>query len=81
MTPDDPASHRRVREMFDRQLAVMTDEGIDVVIAETFNWVGEALIAAEAIGAVGLPAMVTMGPDKTTPIPSKATPPARASVV
>jgi betaine-homocysteine S-methyltransferase len=61
--PDDPASHRRVREMFDRQLAVMTDEGIDVVIAETFNWVGEALIAAEAIGAVGLPAMVMMGPD------------------
>jgi betaine-homocysteine S-methyltransferase len=61
--PDDPASHRRVRETFDRQLAVMTEEGIDFVIAETFNWVGEAMIAAEAIKAAGLPAMVTMGAD------------------
>ena len=58
--PDDPASHRRVREMFDRQLAVMTEEGIDFVLAETFNWVGEALIAAEAIRDARLPGMVTM---------------------
>jgi betaine-homocysteine S-methyltransferase len=61
--PENASTHRHVREMFDRQLAVMTEEGIDFVIAETFNWVGEALIAAEAIEAVGLPAMVTMGPD------------------
>jgi betaine-homocysteine S-methyltransferase len=61
--PDDPATHRRTRELFDRQLAVMTEEGIDFVIAETFNWLGEAMIAAEAIAATGLPAMVTMGPD------------------
>ena len=61
--PDDPETHRRTRELFDRQLAVMTEEGIDFVIAETFNWVGEALIAAEAIQATGLPSMVTMGPD------------------
>src|SRR5215211_3445503 len=58
--PDDPTSHRHVREMFDRQLAVMTEEGIDFVIAETFLWLGEAMIAAEAIRATGLPAMVTM---------------------
>lgn len=61
--PDDPATHRRTRELFDRQLAVMTEEGIDFVIAETFSWLGEAMIAAEAIEATGLPAMVTMGPD------------------
>src|SRR5918998_2709889 len=61
--PEDPASHRHVREMFDRQLAVMTDEGVDFVIAETFNWLGEALISAEAIKEAGLPAMVTMAPD------------------
>lgn len=61
--PDDPATHTRTRELFDRQLAVMTEEGIDFVIAETFNWLGEAMIAAEAIEATGLPAMVTMGPD------------------
>jgi betaine-homocysteine S-methyltransferase len=52
-----------VREMFDRQLATMTEGGVDFVIAETFNWLGEALVAAEAIKAVGLPAMVTMAPD------------------
>ena len=61
--PDDPETHRRTRELFDRQLAVMTEQGIDFVIAETFSWVGEAVIAAEAIKAAGLPAMVTMGPD------------------
>ena len=62
-TPDDPESHRRTRELFDRQLAVLTEEGVDFVIAETFNWTGEALIAAEAIKDVGLPAMITMGLD------------------
>jgi betaine-homocysteine S-methyltransferase len=61
--PGDPTSHRRVREMFDRQLAIMTEEGVDFVVAETFNWLGEALISAEAIKATGLPAMVTMAPD------------------
>ena len=60
---EDPASRRRVRELFDRQLAAMAEEGIDFVIAETFSWLGEAMIAAEAIKAAGLPAMVTMGPD------------------
>jgi betaine-homocysteine S-methyltransferase len=61
--PEDASSHRHVREMFDRQLAVMTEGGVDFVIAETFNWLGEALIAAEAIKETGLPAMVTMAPD------------------
>jgi betaine-homocysteine S-methyltransferase len=61
--PEDPTSRRRVRELFDRQLAAMGEEGIDFVIAETFSWLGEAMIAAEAIKDAGLPAMVTMGPD------------------
>jgi betaine-homocysteine S-methyltransferase len=61
--PEDPASQRHVREMFDRQLAAMTEGGVDFVIAETFNWLGEALVAAEAIRETGLPAMVTMAPD------------------
>ena len=62
-SPDDPETHRRTRELFDRQLEVMTGEGVDFVIAETFNWLGEAIIAAEAIKATGLPAMVTMALD------------------
>src|SRR5215212_2147058 len=61
--PDNPETHSRTRELFDRQLAVMTEEGVDFIIAETFNWTGEALIAAEAIKDVGLPAMITMGFD------------------
>jgi len=61
--PDDPASHSRTRELFDRQLAVLADEGVDFIIAETFNWTGEAMIAAEAIKDKGLPAMITMGLD------------------
>ena len=58
--PENPSTHRHVREMFDRQLAVMTEEGVDFVIAETFLWVGEALIASEAIKDAGLTGMVTM---------------------
>ena len=56
----DDMNRAAVREMFDRQLAVMTEEGVDFIIAETFLWLGEALITAEAIKAAGLPAMVTM---------------------
>ncbi len=58
--PGDSASDRHVREMLDGQLAVMTEEGVDFIIAETFLWLREAVIAAEAIKATGLPAMVTM---------------------
>ncbi|HVS13921.1 MAG TPA: homocysteine S-methyltransferase family protein [Thermoanaerobaculia bacterium] len=56
----DPASHRRVRELFERQLAVQCDEGVDFLIGETFSWVGEALIALEAIRAAGLPGVITL---------------------
>jgi betaine-homocysteine S-methyltransferase len=58
--PADPSSADRVREMFDRQLEVMTGEGIDLVIGETFGWVGEALIALERAKATDLPVMITM---------------------
>jgi betaine-homocysteine S-methyltransferase len=58
--PADPASPARVRKLFDEQLAVMTDEGVDFIIAETFSWTGEALLAVERIRAARLPAMVTM---------------------
>ncbi len=58
--PTDPASPHRVRKLFDDQLAVMSEEGVDFIIAETFSWLGEALIAAERIRAAGFTAMVTM---------------------
>jgi betaine-homocysteine S-methyltransferase len=57
----DPAgSADRVRELFDRQLGWQVDEGIDLVIAETFSALGEALLAVERIKAAGKVAMVTM---------------------
>src|SRR5262245_9708 len=58
--PADPRSADRVRELFDRQLAWQVDEGVDLVIGETFSALGEALIAVERIKAAGKIAMVTM---------------------
>jgi betaine-homocysteine S-methyltransferase len=58
--PDDEKSANRVRALFDRQLDVMTVEGIDMVIAETYSWLGEALLALERIRRTGLPSMITM---------------------
>jgi betaine-homocysteine S-methyltransferase len=58
--PKDPASRDRVRRLFDEQLAIMTGEGVDFVIGETFSWTGEALLAVERIRAVRLPSMVTL---------------------
>jgi betaine-homocysteine S-methyltransferase len=62
--PKDGASAGHVRELFDRQLEVQMDEGIDLVIAETFTWLGEAVIATEAAEATGLPVVTTMSFEK-----------------
>ena len=62
--PKDPGSADRVRAMFDRQLEVMVEEGIDFVIGETFTWLGEALIALERAARTGLPVMITMSFEK-----------------
>jgi betaine-homocysteine S-methyltransferase len=58
--PADPASPDHVRSLFDRQLEVQTEAGIDLVVAETFTWLGEALIAVERSVRTGLPVVVTM---------------------
>jgi len=62
--PKDPASADHVRALFDRQLEVQMGAGIDVVIAETFTWLGEALIALDRAKQTGLPVMVTMSYEK-----------------
>lgn len=62
--PADRASADRVREMFDRQLEVMTGEGIDLVIGETFTWLGEALVCVERARRTGLPVVVTLSFEK-----------------
>jgi betaine-homocysteine S-methyltransferase len=66
--PDDPATRQVVRASYAEQLGWAVEEGIDFVISETNDYLGEALIALEVIGDLGLPAMVTLAPtqpDKT----------------
>ena len=58
--PEDRKSHERVRGLFDRQLELHTEGGIDFVVGETFSWLGEALIATEAAKKTDLPVMTTM---------------------
>jgi betaine-homocysteine S-methyltransferase len=67
--PDDPqASGAVVRAQYEEQLGWAVEEGIDFVIAETYDHAGEALIGVEVCKELGLPAMVTFAgaqPDVT----------------
>jgi betaine-homocysteine S-methyltransferase len=58
--PKDPlTTGAAVRKQYEDQLGWAVEEGIDFVIAETNDYVGEALIALEVCKDLGLPAMVT----------------------
>jgi len=57
---DDAASRRTARAMFEEQVGWAADAGVDFVIAETFQFGDEALLALEAIRAAGLEAVVTL---------------------
>jgi betaine-homocysteine S-methyltransferase len=57
--PGDQASARTVRAMFEEQVAWAVDEGVDLIVGETFSWLGEAEIALEVMRATGLPTVVT----------------------
>ncbi len=48
-----------VRAQYEEQLGWAAEEGVDFVIAETNDFVGEALIGLEVCQALDLPAMVT----------------------
>jgi len=58
--PADPATRATVRAQYTEQLGWAADEGVDFVISETNDYLGEALIALEVIQELGLPAMVTL---------------------
>src|SRR5437867_7113474 len=62
--PKDGASSDKVRALFDDQLNAQLRESPDFVVAETFSWLAEALLAVERIEKTGLPCMVTMSFDK-----------------
>jgi betaine-homocysteine S-methyltransferase len=48
-----------VREMYREQVAWAAEEGADLIVSETNDYVGEALIGLAAIQELGLPAVVT----------------------
>ncbi|MFP4423657.1 MAG: homocysteine S-methyltransferase family protein [Candidatus Woesearchaeota archaeon] len=60
--PNDQSTHESVRAIFDEQVRWAKEEGVDFVIAETFFYLGEALIALEVIRSHGLLAVVTLAP-------------------
>jgi len=57
---EEPGARHAVRAMFDEQVGWAAEAGVDFVIAETFQFAGEALLATEAIRAAGLEAVVTL---------------------
>ena len=58
--PDDAASHAEIRGMFAEQVGWAVEEGCDLIVGETYSWLGEALLALEAIKRAGKPAVVTL---------------------
>ncbi|HSW89193.1 MAG TPA: homocysteine S-methyltransferase family protein [Candidatus Saccharimonadales bacterium] len=53
-------SSKIVRAMYEEQIGWAVEEGIDFVISETNDYLGEALIALEVIKKYNLPAMITL---------------------
>lgn len=74
--PDDE-SRKTVRAMFEEQVGWASDAGVDYVIAETFSWGQEALLALEVIKTAGLPAVVTLAVHRE-PVTWDGWPPAEA---
>jgi betaine-homocysteine S-methyltransferase len=58
--PGDAGAAAEVRAMCDEQVAWAAEAGVDMVIAETLSYHGEAMLALEAIKRAGLPAVVTL---------------------
>jgi betaine-homocysteine S-methyltransferase len=56
---DVAASGQVVRAQYEEQVGWAVEEGVDFVIAETNDYVGEALIGLEVCQELGVPAMVT----------------------
>jgi betaine-homocysteine S-methyltransferase len=47
--------------MYEEQVQWAAEEGVDFVIAETLDFLGEGLVALQVIQQFGLPAMITFG--------------------
>src|SRR5262249_10153986 len=58
--PADAASKKAVQAMFDEQVAWAVDAGVDFIIAETFSYAEEAIMACQTIKRAKVPAVVTI---------------------
>ncbi|HEU4487708.1 MAG TPA: homocysteine S-methyltransferase family protein [Actinomycetota bacterium] len=62
--PAEKSSADRVRSIFERQLEIQLDVGIDFLVAETFTFTGEAEIATRCAKEAGLEVVTTMSFEK-----------------
>jgi len=66
--PADQASIKAVERIFAEQVGWAADAGVDFIVAETFSWGAEALMALEAIRKYSkVPAVVTYAIHKDVP--------------
>lgn len=56
--PADPQTHDEVRAIFTEQLGWAKEGGAEMIVAETFHYLGEARIAAEVARSFDLPVVV-----------------------
>ena len=59
--PDDDASKRESRAMFEEQVGWAMEAGVDFIIGETFSFYEEALLALEVIRDAGAISVITLG--------------------
>lgn len=60
--PADPRSADEVRRQYTEQVQWAAEAGVDFVLAETIEWLGEALIALEVIKSFNLRAVINFLP-------------------
>jgi betaine-homocysteine S-methyltransferase len=60
--PDDPIAAEEVRRQYDEQVGWAASETVDFILAETIEYVGEALIALQVIKKHGLVAVINFSP-------------------
>jgi betaine-homocysteine S-methyltransferase len=58
--PDDSGTHTAVRAMFEEQLGWAAEAGVDFVVAETFPFCEEAIVAVEEVRRAGLACVATL---------------------
>jgi betaine-homocysteine S-methyltransferase len=66
--PNDSKARKEVERIFAEQVGWAADAGVDFIVAETFSWGAEALMALEAIKKYSkVPAVVTFSVHKEVP--------------